>query len=662
MHQKIQRFKLFVLFLLATSSPGFSQQLEIINSDYVQGSGVVDRNVVTFELSDFIQYYGGSTQNYSFFWHFGDGTYKIVEADGSKQTMVHTYDMGDNASRVYDDIYVAITKIYSEDDPPIRRTYFGGIDEEGNTGALTLSCAERECENPIASEPESPISIETNRDIVPGFEVTFIVSFNVTCEGNKLDGFVYFDYNPNEFTIDAVSYDDIYTTEQISTNKFRLKWDLDAMGLFFGNIFVTATASEDLIEGQEVDIESGIIDGVFCESETLELDSTEVVLSHDPNGLTSPSDYLCMGDFGTFVQYEINFENFGDGPAKTVIIKDIIPEIFDASTITTLFPLSQSNSVPPHTVNGKEVIWTLTDDWLSHEDGLLRGTGEDGYRVDFSEERTKGKLIFTIKYNGGFTPSMCEAIVNQAEIIFDCNPPFYTNPHFLDFSCTDYVLCPSCERNLHMEKVLPIVVQPGDAIHTGQIIANLPLGLKNKLENHYQSFRWYPDTLVSDDEILAPKIKAGKTMDYYLTAYEYSPIANPQSTTTTLSPSPCRKEIIKFPVQIGCDLGIDATVSCLTNGGVKIEATATGTYIDESALIWQNCSTGSQFMEKFKDGLQQDSFLITLTDRLTNCSVYHKVAIDCNNPTNSPSIGGWIAGVGASIVAILAGLFLRRKR
>lgn len=643
MNRRAQRFQLLCFFLLSMPFSLFSQQLVVTNT--VQNSGEYDDNVINFE----VQQLNSLPENYRFFWHFGDGTYYDSSSGATGRSVQHTYPVNTGLV-IYDDVYVEVTKLYDENDPPKRLTI------GGSNKPLKINCTT--CTNPVESIPSEPIDIETNRSIVSGDMITFILPYNISCE--KRESFqnssIYFEYDILEF--DEEGFSPAPDAIVFNSTKKRCVWNLSSLqansgqsnNSVYGNIFVKLIAKPDLTIGSNVHIIAGIDGMGDCPSGDKNIDGETVRNSHDPNGLTSTSGFVCPVDATPTIEYEIKFENFGDGPASTVIIKDIIPEIYDINSIQTIWPIYASNKVPPHTINGQEVQWILTGDWLSEKDGFLRGRAEPGFEIDFPEERTKGKLIFTIAYKGNsFIPEKCEAIVNQAEIIFDCNPPFYTNPHILDFPCADTTLCPSCERHTHMGSVAPIIVNSGDVINTAQIIAQLPLGLQDVLNNNYQSFRWYPNIEITDDAMLAPNITATRTMEYYLAAFNYDPVS-PLDT--------CVKEIIKFPIQIDCDLGIDARIKCTIFGGMKIVAKATGNYSDQNALIWNNCSSGRCYVEKFENRLSQDSFLITLTDPLTNCSVYKKVEVKCNN--SGLNIAG-IIGIATSLI-IITGLLLRRKK
>ena len=594
--------------------------ISIVNDEFDLNEMTVNTNSIIFEIKDFKQYFSEPEGEYLFFLHCGDGRYEELSDTSSVVNIPHIYGINwQNYPAEYGNIYVEITKLYSENDPPLRFYFNDTTPGSGNKLKIHCNPDYANCVQSLPFLVQKEVSISANRDIVPGHDITFIIGYQVRCANNQ--GEIVFEFDSSAFKINSYSLDEFATEDRgQSIDRSRIIWDahqLKENSEFRGFLFVRATADTNLTELlNNTLLITATIEGETCEQTTDILADAEVKRSHDPNDLDSEFDFSCLDIDQPVVKYIIQFQNTGEGPAYEVVIKDIIPEVYNIDSIKMISPpwIIGSDTLK-YEVNGREVIWRLDSLFLNKGLGKLMGTGETGYGVSIPNELTKDKLIFTIPYLEGFQPKQCEAIINQAEIIFDCNESYFTNPHIFDFGCDNVGdSCQVCDKTFVK---LPPVIRPEN--NKGFLMNELFPILNsiidsNKEETEYH-FRWYPPVYIDRTDILIPVISAIKNIDYHL-------VISKKSLTE------CSKQIITFPIRVECNLQIESNIECNFSGEKWLEATVTGdTYLDN--IIWQDCSRGASFIKEFTD-YSQDSVLLSVVDPITNCHSSIKMSLDCS--------------------------------
>ncbi len=176
---------------------------------------------------------------------------------------------------------------------------------------------------------------------------------------------------------------------------------------------------------------------------------------HDPNKKTANNDCLIPShpDQQTVV-YKIQFQNEGTAPAVDVILKDYLDaSLLDLSTLKFI----DSEYAYTYTVTGNLLEITFEN---IHLPGLKQN-GPKSYSYDETESFIKFKICTHTYLPGG-------NLENQAEIIFDTQPPIFTNIESvpITFECMDSVVqCTNAGKPLKTENPLTqdIVIIPNPA-------------------------------------------------------------------------------------------------------------------------------------------------------------------------------------------------------
>lgn len=659
--------KLFLLLLYSCSIiiSVQSQAISILNPEFDSTHMRITTNAITFKIEDYNHLFQDTTRGaYSIFLYCGDGRYEELKVDdtlldSSSVTISHAFPRADEINQSfiaeYDSIYAEVTKLYDENDPPKRLLFEG----PGGTTKLIVDCsAGNYCIRPDFLILKEQIELTANRDIVPGHEITFIIKYDVGCATDSAK--IVFEYDKyafdiNDFTFSSSGF--ITQNPASDTSRAQICWKADSLKINNGAkgvLYVEATA--DSVYLQELLSSSLLITatlaGDACTETVSELLDAEVSTSHDPNDLDSESDFSCL-DIAELppVKYVIKFQNTGEGPARTVIVKDIIPDVYDVSTIELIYPpvVIGRDSIS-FRVDGQLATWVLSGKFLNaftNKTGQLHGTAERLFGLPYPEEFTRDEVIFTIQYNDDFQPEPCDAIINQAEIIFDCNNAYYTNPHVLDFSCDpDTDSCYVCNKTMTR---MPPVTWASTAESVVRMDTIFPiLDSLNNVAGTISSFRWYPPPL-SGANTLTPEIVFTKNIDYYLVL----------SNAAAGISGKCTKEIITFPIRVDCDLQINTNINCDTAGVKWLEANVTSDNLFLNDLSWQDCSEGRTFNLEITN-YSQDSILLSVVDRVSNCYTIVKVGTECNNPIG-PDIPGWGWGVLAFLLVGGAYTYFNRK-
>ncbi|MBC7774755.1 MAG: PKD domain-containing protein [Phycisphaerae bacterium] len=150
----------------------------------------------------------------------------------------------------------------------------------------------------------------------------------------------------------------------------------------------------------------------------------EIVSSHDPNAILVSDSRVNYRSIGAKkIDYKVQFQNNGEGPASTVELKVEIPEGLDMKRMR---PLDWYPKCPicPQPATNRSCI-----DTASSKEGLLftfrniylPGTRQEG--VD-DRDSTKGFVRYRIEAEHGMPK---RSFRSRAKITFDKNDPIYTN-------------------------------------------------------------------------------------------------------------------------------------------------------------------------------------------------------------------------------------------
>jgi hypothetical protein len=150
----------------------------------------------------------------------------------------------------------------------------------------------------------------------------------------------------------------------------------------------------------------------------------KIVASHDPNAIAVSDNRINYRSVGNKkLNYKVQFQNNGEGPASTVEVKIEIPEGLDMKRMK---PLEWSPKCPicPKTPTKSSCL-----DTASTKDGLtftFRNIYLPGSRQEGVEKRdsTKGMIKYRIEADKNMPK---RAFKSRAKIVFDKNPPIYTN-------------------------------------------------------------------------------------------------------------------------------------------------------------------------------------------------------------------------------------------
>jgi hypothetical protein len=444
------------------------------------------------------------TSDFNFFWSFGDGTF--IQGKGL-HSVTHTFKVGSGA--VYNP-WVEITQERYDDDPPkavvINEENTGGTVEIDVSG-VSISNATNYPNTLDTISASNYVEVQAARDPVNGDFVTYAIQYQNPCGEDTIA-------NPGIM----LTYDDTYLTPLTQTQQFLpndswkdfdlaltetpsagvMEWGFPA-GLApgeKGTIYVYFEVDFPETEaGTDIGIEAQMMNGEErppCDSSSNSRITQVLKNSHDPNVEISPNPKFCLGQ-PTTVDYTVQFQNTGSAPTSNISIKVWLDQPVNVSPI--VIPGSFSHSFPA-------ISETISEDGnrkfirVNLPGASLRGTGEPGYGVSFSDVDTKGWIKFEVTIDGSKLGS-CNSVVSRAAIDFDCNEPIITNDVFLDIQCVqeDSVgnsFCDSCDVNTFALETPIIVPPPGTvpivALHN--IVLNDPD--VDFDPDDYFSIHWFP--------------------------------------------------------------------------------------------------------------------------------------------------------------------------
>ncbi len=530
-----------------------------------------------FELNSPNSYFSPSVDpngGIAYFWYFGDGTWSTQESP------THTFN-----STIYDEIYVEITPVklllghvYDDDDDVVQRRTYTGTNPTFSVTQVT------------PGPHGNMLNLDYNRSLVAGDSVTFILTYSAEC--NQLPtGKIYFEYDADHFFTPAELPTELPlpSAESFTSNLdyllsgtiHRKEFSIFNTDGNLKHILVRMRVRPGLPLETEINVSAEFFMGL-PENKQCTIAVSESILtlkSHDPNTIETDASFLCESPpVDSLMTYKIRFQNDGIGSAKLVVIRHYIPEYF------------KFKSIKSHVINGidynnvmtlnhadREVIWELKECYLKGcdvDNDNLMGTNQEGIGSTFLIEDTFDTIKYDIRLERELKP--CEAIVTQAEIYFDDNPPVWTAPFVTSIGCIDSVpvvgpgipepsdtlvidtsieksdvidaeklireeitisniiICDSCDYDTIIEHINP----PTPYIHSSgsPVTFNVPNNLlPNPSSPNDHIFQWYPTYRLDNTRIKNATAKPCRNTHYYLTV------------TDTAN---CKRTIIHFPVKV----------------------------------------------------------------------------------------------------------------
>ncbi len=637
--------KLFVFFLIIICSDTFfAQTISFVNRPCSSNGCFTKR----FQATDIPSHFNQFTGSYRFFWYMGDGTYydyeDVIDGNLDLAYVDHTYKQDGNY-----EVYMEAVPRYEDDKPPKRFYPPNGI------GTFSVVCGSNQpCSSSnLTSVPSSSFSIKTNRDMVKGDMFSYVLTYSHNCkELGPISGYISLSFPTNKLEMErpsihyGISASDVSIVN--SSSDTTITWNINNLNTFeTRNIIVPLRVKNvsGINTGDNIDVQINVAIG-NCIGPIGMSYPTEVKNSHDPNNLDSDQSFICEIVDADNLLYTIRYQNFGDKEADTVIVKNVIPDAFDKYSIETVYPpFTGVDSIHVNIPGTREVRWVLTDD-LIRGPGKLHGTKEVGFGDYIFEENTIDSIQFKVTKKPDFSFEKCNAIVNQAELIFDCNPSIYTEPHIFRIQCLDTffvvippdsipgidtIICDPCSETLFLD--LDSVVFD-DALSSAVQLKFPPNVMQNLIG---RNLLWYPSEGLDDSTLTEPFASPIKSTDYYLVAS---------------STDPCRRTIVKKRVEIPCNLEITAIVDCNNSNNKNITATVNST---SKHLKWQDCSFGDKF-QYFNTS--NDVFYLSVVDTMNNCSATLNVEMVCPVKPRGGSLASWNIFFGVLIMSIALGYVL----
>lgn len=559
---------------------------------------------------------------YSYYWFFDDGAYAITNVNTVNHTFQAFFGSTTNANRT---VRVVVTRLYEKGDKPTR--------------SITVNPGGGIQEPQIMSEP---LTIVPNRTPVPGDSVTYVVSYGKSC-GAILPSKIELYYDPAEMTpVEAGAIGFHQESFNFSTSGVVVvslnggSFNIDAAR----RVFLPFAIKPEVQENQTV----GISGDIFLENRSSCLSGGPVTayedaqLSHDPNYIVANTPMVCGPvSGGQTVQYTIHFKNIGQAPASRVEVRSYLPVFFSAANVNTIYPSGMTNPTP---VSNGEIVWTLTGARLNGGNPL-RGTGEPGFGASFFEEDTKDSIVYEVTFDpAAEAVSMpCQAIVNRAEIVFDCNPSIHTNFYKTVIGCQ-----PSGPGGCFCDTLSGALLSSVTLPFSGPFVS------LDASSHNPDEVIWYPPVyLLTSPFSPATSTNTPRSIDYM----------------ASLKKGECHYELARFRVEQNCDLNISAKVNYRKcKGGViaDIEAKAI-TSGSADNLVWNwECSSLPQ--DKIGAGFTlQDRppgvYHLTVKDTQTGCWAEAVVVVpgSCTKVPRKPLV------IGAALVLLgLVIYFVFRKR
>ena len=446
----------FLFFLLIFKF----QAQEIIKKDTIRKEAKINYVLKNNEIvltpipPKLTQIAGAPKAYYSYFWEFGDGNYS------KEKSPKHTYkEKGDYEVKLW------VTNHYDSGKPPATRPQKVSINDNASVSNIVANMT-------------NDFDLITNRDPVPEEQLVLVLSYKNTKE-YVANGQLYVFYNERKYKSNNFEIEDIRThhdekllldeenqvaeINEINDNailysslsdefvgfqqlqdstKTDLNKTLKESKEYYKNwsifnfdnlnpneernVFFTLKTPPEMLKDTSAII---TIRGVYVpdrnfKNHKVKEKEMEIVTSHDPNKMSSNGTILNYRfvKFKT-VKYKIQFQNDGEGPAKTIRLETDIPKMFDKSTIQVLDMYPKCDICPKEPVAYSCLDTTFTKEQaiFTFKNIYLPGSNQKGVQ---EKDSTKGFVKYSIRFGDDFHK---RKTVSKTSIIFDKNEPIITN-------------------------------------------------------------------------------------------------------------------------------------------------------------------------------------------------------------------------------------------
>lgn len=447
---------LLVAFLSGVGSLALAQQVSDSLSRQAHINWEENSNQISFssETPPLIQTAGAPTAFYSFYWEFGDGHFS------KEKNPTHIYESpGDYEVNLW------VTNHYDNGKTPETRP------QKVTVNTTTVDYKEQ-------AFMDTGLQLQRNREPMPEQEFVTVLSYKNQKE-YATSGTLYFFYNEKQFKnknfeiIDIRSYHNeteipyatfastnaftstdifyaqtdsplipVITTALDTTSKVHLKQSLEEAEEIFSdvkvlefeniqpgeerNIFFTLKTTPEMIKDTSAIV---TVRGIYVPEKGFENHQVkdmemEIVNSYDPNRMSSNAwlmNYRLVR-FKNF-RFKTQFQNNGDGPARTIRLEIDIPEMFDLQTLQIEGMYPECPICPP-----EEVIYSCLD--TSYVDRKAIFTFKNIYlpgteqRNVQDKDSTKGFVKYNIQLAKDFHKKKTKS---RTAIYFDNNEPIITN-------------------------------------------------------------------------------------------------------------------------------------------------------------------------------------------------------------------------------------------
>lgn len=453
--------KLYYLFLFFSFyTVGLSSQ-ELIKKDTLQKKATIKHTINENELlltpitPPLRQIAGAPKAYYSYFWEFGDGKFS------KQKEPKHTYKTkGDYEVKLW------VTNHYDVGKPPSTRPE-----------KVSIKKTSKPVKNDEASMNDD-LELQINRDPVPEQEMVMVLSYK-NPKPYVSNGRVYLFYNEKKykkdnFTLsdfrtyhneklvtenenDGVAYvnnvddnaklyasltNEVYQQELQDSTKTDLEKTLRESKEYYKNwnvfdfdninpseernMFFTFKTTPEMLKDTSAIIS---VRGVYIPDRTyknhkVKEKEMEIVTSHDPNKMSSNGTLMNyrLVRFKT-LKYKVQFQNDGEGPAKTIRLETDIPDMLDKSTLKVVDMYPKCEICPKKPVQYSCLDTTFTDKQaiFTFKNIYLPGTNQKGVK---EKDSTKGFVKYKIKFSKDFHKKKTKS---KTAIFFDKNDPIITN-------------------------------------------------------------------------------------------------------------------------------------------------------------------------------------------------------------------------------------------
>jgi hypothetical protein len=396
---------------------------------------------------------------YSYFWEFGDGTYSF------EKEPVHFYkDTGVYEVRLY------ATNNYDDGKKPNTRRRRIPVNRKSMTGDnRTLAFF----------SGDGSLEIKTNEMPKPGEDMVFLVGYRNKTNNARMSGSIMLLYNEKQFSNSCFEVADARTYHQEKAIGFdsMLAWmpsENDRPAFASRGLYTAGIGVDEMPAGrqqlmQQVKQEMSVyrkhniwrvntvapgeekimflsvntlpemiqdtnavvtITGLFVpddpdmEMEKFEME-LQIVASHDPNRIMLKRKRLNYRFTGKNRNnnYKIQFQNTGKGPAKRVAITVTMPGLLNTSSlvITGMKPVCRWCDSAYANQSCLDTLVTKDSVQFIFKNIYLPGTQQDGVT---NPDSTMGFIKYQIRFGKKMKKLPFES---RAAIVFDKNPPIYTN-------------------------------------------------------------------------------------------------------------------------------------------------------------------------------------------------------------------------------------------